>query len=229
MLVREGRIDRIAHYFFEVVPRWLVHVDTLYVTELAQPNPLVRRPRTLTIRTVEAKDVKRLHEVFPRGTPAAYEDRLRQGHRGFVCEANRELVAMSWVNLGATHAEPEKFCSFAIPEDAAWAYDLWILPEWRLRGAMVAMVYHTFDYVREHDRRRLCGYMSWHNTDSLKAHVSFGHEVVGELLVVNILGFRVLRGRRLEPNSAVRTHVGFRPTPVIDLLSPQRGSAGGVV
>lgn len=225
-LVRERRVDQLVRYFFEVVPRGMFHADVLYVTELIEPNRHVRRPRQISVRGVEPGDIPRLHEVFPRGGADEFADRLNKGHRGFVCEAEGEIVAMSWLSLESTHAEPEKFCHFGVPADAAWAYDLWILPEWRLRGAMVAMVYHTIEFARGQGRRRLCGYASWHNRESLTAHVSFGHRAVGKLLVVNLFGLRLFRSRRLEPSSRPTTQFGYRSTPTVDLLSSPRRAKG---
>jgi GNAT superfamily N-acetyltransferase len=225
-LLREGRLDRLIHHLIERVPRWLFHVDILYVTELTEPDRTIRRPRRGVVRDVRPEDAEALEAVFPRGGAAAYRERMSRGDLGFVCEADGRMVAMGWLNPGAEHAEPEKFCHFVVPPDAVWAYDLWVLPEWRLRGAMVAVVLHTFDCARRLGRSRLCGYASWHNRESLGAHVSFGHRLAGRLVVVNLLGLRWHRARRLEPGARAWTRFGFRSTPRIDLLSSAPSTRG---
>lgn len=227
-LVREGRVDQLFRYAFEVIPRGLCHLDLLYVIELTEPNPAVRRPRSLRVRRVDARDVEDLDRAFPRGGPGAFAARLAAGHEGFVCEAAGGPVAMLWVDPGVAHPEPEKFCRFAVPPDAVWAYDLWIAPEWRLSGAMVALVDGSFRHVRQElGRCRVAGYASWHNRESLEAHRSFGYRVVGWVALGNVVGLRLFRWRRVEGSGRTRTHMGFRSTPTIALLSTHGPPGGG--
>ncbi len=222
-LIREGRVDQLVRHFFDVMPRSVFHVDVLYLTELTSPNHAVRRPRQLRVREVQSGDVPELARVFHRENPGELAARLTAGHPGFVCETPEgDIVAMAWLNLGSEHGEPEKFCRFALPDDAAWEYDLWILPEWRIRGAIVALLFHTFEFVRTRGRTRLFGYASWHNRESLASHRSFGHRIVGRVLVINVLGVRVCRHRRVVPPKLTRTQIGFRVDAIVDLASDDR-------
>lgn len=216
-ILREGRFSDLVRVVGRRVPRGLLYVDTFYVTVMRRPGRLLRRRGGFVLRPVLGEDVGHLAETFPTRR-RSLEERLAAGHLGFVGERDGHTVAMAWLNVGDVHPEPQKYCRFVLSPDTAWGYDLAIVPEWRLSGAMVTMLLHLYDHALTHGCRRVAGFASAHNKASLSAHLSFGHEILWKVTVVNVAGLRI---HRIEPGddaAAGETRVSFLRVP--DLALP---------
>ncbi len=216
-LLREGHVADLVRTIGRRVPRGLLYVDTFYVTAMRRPAPLLRKRGGFVQRPVRREDVGLLAELFPT-RPRSLEARLAAGHLGFVSEHGGRTVAMAWLNVGDAHREPQKYCRFVLPPDTAWGYDLAIVPEWRLSSAMVTMLLHLYDHALKHGRRRVAGFASAHNKASLSAHLSFGHEILWKVTVVNVAGLRVHRIAPADAAATGETRVTFRREP--DLALP---------
>ena len=162
---------------------------------------------------MEDDEITKVDHVFPR-PPGEYRRRLEADHKGFLAESNGKLVGVYWINMGNEHVEREKFCRFRLPPDTAWAYDAAVLPAWQLSGVFAHLLFHSLEYVRKHERTRICGYASWFNKESLRAHYSFGHEPLLSVCVINVLGLRLYRTSRPQ-SSEVKVRAGTMAT--IDL------------
>ncbi len=220
-LFGERGVDQLLRILERIVPRGLFHIDVFFVTELYRPVELARRPRGFTVREARSDDLAELLRLFRR-EPKLFKKRLEAGHIAFACEVKGKLIGMSWMNMGREHEEAEKFCRFLMLPDAVWGYDLFILPEWQISPAAVAMLYFAFDHARKQGRARVYGFASRHNMASLKTHLNFGHEKILKVLVVNVLGLRVHRLRPVNGSDGVETRISFFSTPRIDLAPVSR-------
>lgn len=206
--LRDGR-DQLVRHLLDRTPKALFHFDVIYIAELADPIPLPRRDEELIIRELRTEDLAELHRAFPRKDRAQFGRRMAAGHKCLACDVGGAVCGMAWLNLGSIHEEPEEFCRFVIPQDAAWHYDIMILPECRRRGMFSSLMNHAFDFIRKEGRVRMCGFTSWHNKGSLKAHTSVGFRLTKKISAINLLGFRFHRIRMLSGDQSTQIKIGF--------------------
>jgi GNAT superfamily N-acetyltransferase len=206
-LLRRGDHPRLIHAFFDVVPAGLLHVDVLYVLQLGTGAAASQLATGLEVRPVTPADLAELDRRFPRPGEDGFEGRLAAGDLGLVCCDAGRIGGMAWLGLVGPRPEPAKFCSFQLPRDAAWVYDVSVATAWQGRGLGTLLFRESLDHVRSHGRARVLASVSWSNRPSLKAAHRAGYEPIQRLSVVNVLGLRVHRLRDLESRSRPATQV----------------------
>lgn len=217
--VRHGRLDELVRILIDRIPPPLFHFDVVYIAELSDPVRSGQPPEDVSIRQIDRTALPELYASFPRKDRSEFGERFEAGHRCFAARIDGTICGMAWLDMGAVHDEPEKFCKFVIPPDAAWHYDVMILPEYRRRGLFSALMQQAFEYVCREGRTRVCGFTSRYNQGSVKAHTRIGFRLTKKITALNLLGLRLHRIRQLDRDRVSRTRIGFMTAPGIDLDS----------
>lgn len=117
--------------------------------------------------------------TLPR--PAAVIDRrFRSGDVCFVAEIDRRLAGCLWLAEGR-YVEDEVRCDYAWRPhaDAAWDYDVYVTPEFRLSRAFVRLWEVAHRYLYAKGIRWTLSRISAFNPESLAAHRRLGARRIG--------------------------------------------------
>jgi GNAT superfamily N-acetyltransferase len=143
----------------------------------------LRRWSQRIVREASLGDLDSLCELVPKR--ATYLARFENDERSFVVEKAGRILAMVWVCCGERR-EPMLGTVFHLGVDGAWVYDGFTAPEARGCGYHPLLLYRAAEYAKECGRVRCYGLIESDNTVSLRTHLRFGYEVVGEMIYTRI-------------------------------------------
>ena len=174
------------------------------VPEQAPPPPR-RAPRFPPIREVGPDDPLRAR--FPR-PDAVIGGRYAQGSHCLAAEQDGEFVGYVWLQLGP-YLEDEVRCRF-VPGpagQAAWDYDIYLVPERRLGRGFLYLWQAANSFMRERGIRWTISRVSAFNTQSIRSHQRLGASHLGSAVFLKVFGAQLMLASRrpwlhLSPGAA---------------------------
>ena len=187
----------------------------LTVQPLASMPPVPeRRTGRFTVREIGATETQLLAAM--QRPMAALLDRYRQGAFCLGLFRSDELAGFAWLTIGA-YQEDEVRCRFlpAPQGQAAWDFDVFIAPRFRLSGAFLQLWTGVARELRARGCEYSCSRISRFNLGSLSSHRRIGAEPVAtaNFLVLGPLQFMVAG---IRPYLHVSASATRQPTLRID-------------
>jgi hypothetical protein len=131
-------------------------------------------------------------------------NRFRSQDHCAVAVVDGRIVGYQWFCHRPVYSEERYAYEIAIPPDAVYEYDIFILPEYRLAGLWFK--FHCV-YLREllHglQRQRIIGMVDYGNRLSMNTHLRFGFKLVRVVCVVKIFG-KAFCLRESRPGEEIR-------------------------
>ncbi len=138
---------------------------------------------------------------FKRGTledlynMAKLEDKqelfLNRFNRGYYCcvaEVDGKIVGYEWFSDKSFHLEERYFYRITIPSDSIYAYDAYILPEYRISGLWLKFKRYLASLMKELDKNRIITMIDYGNDLSMNTHLRFGFKIFKSVFVINLFG-----------------------------------------
>jgi hypothetical protein len=189
-----------------------------FVAQPVAPEPLaVRGAADVVIRLVPQSDP--LLSKFPR-PPAVIRARYAQGACCFAACKNQEFIGYAWVVFGR-YQEDEVRCLFlpSPPDKAAWDFDVYVEPKYRIGRAFLRLWDAVNCYLRERGYQWTLSRISAFNRHSLTSHGRLGSVRLGSAVFLR-LGPAQLTFSSCKP----RVHVSLsqRTYPTLRLTAPSQ-------
>ncbi len=106
------------------------------------------------------------HEIFLR--------RFAAKEHGVVAIVDGKIVAYEWLSAKPFHVEERHLYTINIPSNAFYAYDAYILPEYRMSGLWLKLKLYSFDLMGNLGRDTVISFVNQENRLSMNTHLRFG-------------------------------------------------------
>jgi hypothetical protein len=189
-------------------------VRLLHYCIMAQPVPAAPARAARAARTLEVERIGPAHPLLPQLPHRAEALRKRFSEHAVCHAAHRDGQLIGYLWLQETpFADRDAGCLF-VPSPAgraAWDYDLWIAPAWRMSRAFVRLweVAHAYLHSRGIGWTLSC--VSGDNRASLVAHERLGARLVSEAWILRV-GPRQVAAFTQPPFVDLCLFTGARPT-----------------
>lgn len=189
---------------------------------VAQPVPEASwlpsgRGRRIDVRRVLPQEIAAIDLPRPR---AVIEDRYRQGSVCFMAFCEGRMIGFIWLLL-ATYREDEVRCWFQ-PEPAgtaAWDFDVYVDPAWRIGPTFGRLWDEANRYLREQGRHWTMSRISVFNAASVASHRRLRARFLGRANFL-VLGRLQIMGANVAPYIHVSLDPGGGPTLVARAPGP---------
>lgn len=168
-----------------ISPVWNVYVYDLVV----QPVPMGTLMRSGLARGVSVRPIKQGDPIlssFPV-PPAVVAQRFDQGAACLAAFRDDELQGYIWLLLGP-YMEDEVRCTY-VPtnfKEAAFDFDLYVFPEYRMSRAFASLWDGANQYLRERGKRWTYSRISRFNLSSRNAHARLGARRIAQALFLKL-------------------------------------------
>jgi len=162
-------------------------IGCLYLLELDHP-PHIPRTMLRGPGKVRAGSLDDLNQLAMCGASKYHQflKRFRSGDHCVVAQVGADIIGYEWFSIRPCHiAEPFKY-RITVPHDCVYAYDAFILPEYRGSGVWLRFKSHLSALMEELGRRRVLTYVEQGNELSLASHFRLGFKPVKLVFVSNI-------------------------------------------
>jgi L-amino acid N-acyltransferase YncA len=105
-----------------------------------------------------------------------------------VAESDEKIIGYAWFSVAPLYEDPYFGFVLSIPNDAVYAYDGFIVPEYRLKGAWLKFYSYLGCLMAQRGRTNVLTAVEHSNHGSLTTHLRFGFEPFGSVWVVRVLG-----------------------------------------
>lgn len=154
--------------------------------------PEVRSPEGVTVARLRPRELPMLAYLVSRRDLEDFRALLAAGRIAVIAWRDGRAVGYAWL---AERLGPDVTrCPIPLPEDAAYVWDLYVLPAERAQGVGSALVAGRLSLARELGYQEVWRMFAPHNLASLRTLRAGGAaRVVGEIRFVQMLG--VMRAR----------------------------------
>jgi GNAT superfamily N-acetyltransferase len=168
-----------------LIPRKILYFDKLYIVRANSLKLPFTGKTDFTHRLASASDISTISSVY--GEPGKFKRRFKNKSTCILAELNDEVAGVIWINLSDKY---KTNCEYVYePDDkAAWIFDLYIVPKYRLRGAFVYLMNVVLQYVQDQSYTALSGEIHYANKASINAHIRIGFKIIETISYVSILG-----------------------------------------
>jgi hypothetical protein len=124
-----------------------------------------------------------------QSTPEAFLRRFRSNDHCVVAVVDGRIVGYEWFCDKPTHSEERYAYEIAIPQNAIYAYDAYILPEHRLSGIWLKFkTVYLRELMQSLHKRKIITMIDRGNRMSMSTHLRFGFKLVRKVFVLKLLG-----------------------------------------
>lgn len=142
------------------------------------------------IRWATANDLTALEICNPKRE--TFTARFNQGDHCVIAKDNSgNIVGYEWFSVNRFHVESHYYHKIMIPTDSIYAYDAFILPEYRIRGLWLGFKNRVGELMTRFNRSRLITFVEFGNSMSFKTHFRYGFKLYRRVLIIRILGVAI--------------------------------------
>lgn len=116
--------------------------------------------------------------------------RFKSGEHCLLAIVNGQVVGYEWFCVGPKHIEERYGYEIAIPADVMYAYDAYVLPDYRNRGIWSQLLFACSELMNENNKKSIMSFVDYGNDVSFNVHKSFGFSQVKSIFFINILGLK---------------------------------------
>ena len=138
------------------------------------------------IREGTMGDVDAMSSLEPKDKQI-FIDRFKTGEYCVVSVYENKIIGYAWFSDKPNHLESRFKYDFIIPTDSIYAYDAFILPEYRIRGIWLFFQKFIFEKTKEISRKKVITMIDYDNANSLKTHIRFGYVIYKKVFFIKIL------------------------------------------
>lgn len=196
---RPGPLLRVLHRSRRLLKRGnpIFFWNQFVIVELVEPL-LTHRRLGLEPVLAAPQDIEQLCAQEP-GNAERFRRRVRNGEECVMTRKGPRIVARMWCERGGRMFETNGGVAFEPPRTpAVWGHDLYIDPNYRMRGDFVALMETAALPRNGADRAAVYGEIHVLNERSLAAHRRLGFQIIRRITFVMVLGVRVYVVRHAE-------------------------------
>jgi hypothetical protein len=183
------------------IPLQPLDINCLYFLEhsgLPTQRPHVCRGRA-EIRSADQEDLEGMARC--QNTPLAFMNRFGSNDYCVVALVDGRIVGYEWFSVKPLCVEERYSYAITVPSDAIYAYDAFIVPEYRLGGIWLKF---NSVYVRELmcrlSRKKIITTIDYGNRVSMNTHLRFGFKIWRVVFIIKVLGKSFFLTRTLRGN-----------------------------
>jgi GNAT superfamily N-acetyltransferase len=172
--------------------------------------PRYRTTMRAELASLSESEVEQLAALGAHGDPARAAQRLRRGEHCAVARRDGRVVAAIWSATGSAYV-PYLDATLELDARDVFHHDLYIAPECRSRGLMLALVAHAVRDRRAEGFTRSLGLVAVENVAAWRVYRRAGIEPIGQVSCLRLGVIRRLSCRALAgaPSAALpRLRVG---------------------
>jgi GNAT superfamily N-acetyltransferase len=178
----------ILQTLFSKLPSNSVGVIGFYLLQFgnASPQPNLPSRGRGAVRAATPEDAYEMgqlenkHELVLR--------RFAEKENAVVGVVDGKIVAYMWLSDKPFHIEDRYSYKINIPPNAVYAYDAYILPEYRISGLWTRLMLYAAGLMQKLDRDQLIALIDYQNRHSFNTHMRFGF-----LPFRNVYGIQLFR------------------------------------
>jgi len=161
---------------------WTVEDGTLWAVDPGESVPAICRARVpVTFREAKTADIPALAEAMNLSDTALIEERLQNGRRCFILQADSQIVTYGWVTLG-TESVGELERQFHLHDDEAYIWHCGTLVEWRGQRCYSALLSHILHQLIAEGVACIWIGATRQNRPSVKGFVNAGFQPVVDVV-----------------------------------------------
>lgn len=150
------------------------------------------------IRVAEPSDVNNMEMLEKAGKQKLFIDRFSVGERCSVAVHNGMIVGYEWHTNKSYHQEERYLFNIVIPDNAVFAYDAFIKPEYRISGIWIKFKMYLGERMREMGRDRIITLIDSDNRLSMNTHTRFGFTAFKSVYYFKLANKRYFAERKLD-------------------------------
>ena len=170
-----------------------------FFTYNGEPQQKLQHRFSGSIKWGDNHDIPGILECTNISKKSLYMQRLQNGEKCLVATDKNGITAgYGWLTLRNTHIEDKTHCVFNFPEGAIYAYDFYIMPQYRLTGIWVGfinLILNSEYYIP--DIGLYCS-IDYGNHKSLRFHIRFGFKIYQQKTILNIFNYPISFTKNLE-------------------------------
>ncbi len=196
-----NRIRKLNAYplsvFFQVLLDKLsfhtVQVASFYLLQFVGIPGAQRGRGPGAVRRGGPSDILQMERLEGSGKEEIFRERFRRGDHCSVAVHREKVIGYEWYTFDSCHREQRYLFPVSIPEDAVFAYDAFIQPEYRVSGIWIKFKAHLGDRMREMGRSRIITLIDCDNKLSVNTHLRFGFKIFRRVFYFRLAGSRFFR------------------------------------
>ena len=168
------------------ITRNFIRIGAFYLLEYSGcPAPTsVRGPGK--IRSGVLSDIEEMEALEQMGKGEIFQKRFSTDERCLVAVHHERIIGYEWFSEKATHCESRYSFVIPIPNDAFYAYDAFIHPDFRISGIWIRFQKEIGERMKELGKERIITLIDSHNIHSLKTHLQYGFHVFKRVLHIQL-------------------------------------------
>lgn len=149
------------------------------------PRTMLRGPAK--VREGRVGDLEGL-ALLGEASREEFARRVVAGDRFAVAVVDGRIIGYEWFSTNAFQmAEPFHY-RIEIPQDSVYAFNAFILPEYRLGGVWLKLKAYLAGLMQDLNRTRVLTYVEAGNRLSMNSHLRFGFKPCKKVFIINVQG-----------------------------------------
>jgi GNAT superfamily N-acetyltransferase len=116
-----------------------------------------------------------------------YGKRFQAGDLCIAAIVDGQIIGYEWLCVGSKHVEERYGFQVRIPEDAIYAYDAYVLPEYRRKGVWLRLQGCIVDWLEKCEKKSVIAIVDYGNDLSRKAHTGYGYSPIQAVSYIRVL------------------------------------------
>ena len=177
------------------IPGQPVKIARLFIMELPV-FPVEKILNELIIREAGAEDISSM--CLLENKRDLFQKRFSAGERCILAVKGEQIIGYEWISTKNIHIEERYNYPLKVPDDAVYAYDALIKPEYRRQGIWSSLQKYTIYTASRDGRKKVMVMVDHDNQISIQAHLRFGYVFSRQVFVLMLLGREFFREKRMD-------------------------------
>ncbi len=115
-----------------------------------------------------------------------FVERFKNDEKCIVAVHGDKIIGYEWFSDKPLHCEERFFYSIEVPPGAVYAYDAYIMPEYRISGVWIKFKSYLGEYMQKNNINNIITLIDFDNVVSQKTHIKFGFKPFRHVVAVKI-------------------------------------------
>ena len=142
--------------------------------------------KTLKVRYIEKRDIESINISDEK--KALFYKRFRSGEICLIAQVGSIIAGYEWFTTEGDHVEERYNFLLDIPDAALYAYDAYIMPEFREKGIWKCIIKKAIKLLKENNKSLIISNIDYGNDISEIAHQKLGFVKERPYVYVSVLG-----------------------------------------
>ena len=158
--------------------------------------PVEKILNDLIIREADAEDISPM--CLLENKRGLFEKRFSAGERCILAVKGEQIIGYEWISTKNIHIEERYNYPLKVPDDAVYAYDALIKPEYRRQGIWSSLQKYTIYTASCDGRKKVMVMVDHDNQISIQAHLRFGYVFSKKVQIFILLGKVFFREKKIN-------------------------------